>query len=128
MVLSIASIKINGGRAPIRKTHVKLLLEQRHVEVAFLQDVRCGDTCLAEWQNTIRGSWFFSSFDCPRAGVAFWLSSKIPSDQIAFHGVMKGRLAFVVFRTEVRRSYFRILMSQVILREENIIFPFSIIV
>ena len=96
-MLSIASININGGFAPIRKTHVKLLFEQRHVDVAFLQDVRCGDTCLAEWQNTRRGSWFFSSFDCPRAGVAFWLRSKIPSDQITFHEVMKGHLAFVVF-------------------------------
>ena len=61
MVLSLACLNINGGRAPKRKTHVRLLLDQKHVDVALLQDVRCGPTCSAEWQTTIRSSWFFSS-------------------------------------------------------------------
>jgi len=97
MVLSLACLNINGGRAPIRKTHVRLLLDQKHVDVALLQDVRCGPTCSAEWQTTIRGSWFFSSFDCCRAGVAFWFRSSFSSDQIVFHEFMQGHLAFVVF-------------------------------
>jgi len=97
MVLSLACLNINGGRAPIRKTHARLLLDQKHVDVALLQDVRCGPTCSAEWQTTIRGSWFFSSFDCCRAGVAFWFRSSFSSDQIVFHEFMQGHLAFVVF-------------------------------
>jgi len=97
MTFSIATLNINGGRSPLRKAQVKLLVEQKHFDVVLLQETRCSSSCSSEWTRIMKGQWFFSSLTCPSAGVAIYLNPSFCPENVTFKEIIKGHLVSVNF-------------------------------
>jgi len=97
MAFSIASLNINGGRSSIRKAEVKQFVETNHIDVLLLQETRCSSSCASEWQRIMRGKWFFSSLEHPRAGVAVYIQPSFCSPSVVFNEIIKGYLISLTF-------------------------------
>uniref|UniRef100_A0A8C4PX16 Ubiquitin-conjugating enzyme E2S n=1 Tax=Eptatretus burgeri TaxID=7764 RepID=A0A8C4PX16_EPTBU len=68
----------------VLKRDWKAELGIRHV----LLETRCCSSCMSEWERMMKGRWFFSSLECPRAGVGIY-SIYIPLSVVSLLILMK---------------------------------------
>uniref|UniRef100_A0A8C4QP07 Endonuclease/exonuclease/phosphatase domain-containing protein n=1 Tax=Eptatretus burgeri TaxID=7764 RepID=A0A8C4QP07_EPTBU len=72
--LHIATLNINGGRAPLRRIQTIQTLEKIKADIILLQETHATNTFTAAWRKLFGGQWFLSGFPSPEAGVAICLS------------------------------------------------------
>ena len=98
MTFSVVTLNINGGRLPLRKAQVSLLVEQKRFDVVLLLETRCSSSCMSEWTRIMKGRWFFfRSWACPPAGVAIYLNLSFCAQGVTFKEIIKGHLISINF-------------------------------
>ena len=70
--MNIASLNINGGRSELRRLQTVQLARKEKIDILLLQETRATPDCMADWQQQLNGTWFFSNTDSVSVGIAFF--------------------------------------------------------
>ena len=57
--MNIASLNINGGRSQLRRSQTVQLARKEKIDILLLQETHATPDCMADWQQQLKGTWFF---------------------------------------------------------------------